>query len=584
MRFLNLNRSLARRARTPSRSRCVLTLEPLEARWCPSGVLFDPADNYAVGASPTGVAVGDFNGDGKPDLAVANYGANTVSVLLNNRAGGFGLAVNYPTSYVPIFIAVRDFNGDGKLDLAVANFGGKSVSVLLGDGAGGFAPAVNFEVGYNPASIAVGDFNGDGKLDLATANLESASVSVLLGDGAGGFQPAIDSPAGYLPVSVAAGDFNGDGKLDLAVAQANTSFVNVLMGNGSGGFARAVNVPAGGPYDVVVADFNGDGKADLAVADPNGGGTVGVLLGTGAGGFAPVANFPVGDAPLSLAVGDFNGDGRPDVAVANFGSNNVSVLLGNGDGGFAPAVNFPVGNHPESVAVGDFNGDSCTDLAVANGYSDTVSVLLNSAVGIAINDVIVARPNAGTAYTAFTVRLSKPSDTTLVLNYHTANGTAAAGADYQGAFGSLTFVPGQISQTIIVPVLGSNLADGNKTFSVVIGDASDGIITDGQATGTILSDLITASGRPLAAGAGKKFSGVVGSFTATNFTAAGDFSVFVDWGDGTTSAGTVVFDTATGQWDIVGSHKYGKQGTYAVRFVITNANGKTGTATSTLTT
>jgi hypothetical protein len=126
------------------------------------------------------VAVGDFNRDGIPDLAVANAGNNSVSVLLGNGSGGFGAATSYPVGSAPVSVAVGDFNHDGIPDLAVANANSNTVSVLLGNGSGGFGAATSYPVGSDPFSVAVGDFNRDGIPDLAVANQGSNTVSVLL--------------------------------------------------------------------------------------------------------------------------------------------------------------------------------------------------------------------------------------------------------------------------------------------------------------------------------------------------------------------------------------------------------------------
>ncbi|MEH2333752.1 FG-GAP-like repeat-containing protein, partial [Nostoc sp.] len=174
------------------------------------------------------VTVGDFNGDGKLDLATANRSSNNVSVLLGNGTGGFATATNF-TVNGPQSVTMGDFNGDGKLDLATANHYYNNVSVLLGDGTGGFATATNFTVNGHPVSVTVGDFNGDGKLDLATANHASNNVSVLLGDGTGGFATATNFTVGSNPRSVTVGDFNGDSKLDLAAANASSNTVSVLL-------------------------------------------------------------------------------------------------------------------------------------------------------------------------------------------------------------------------------------------------------------------------------------------------------------------------------------------------------------------
>ena len=351
---------------------------------------FQNAVNYPVGFSPNSVTVGDFNADGKLDLAVAGYGDNnsvSVSILLGNGDGSFQAAVNYAVgnyyfSSYPISVTVGDFNADGKLDLAVAIYLDYNVSILLGNGDGTFQPD-NYAVGTQPNSVTVGDFNGDGKLDLAVANYGSNTVSILLGNGDGTFQTAVNYAVYSSPPSVAVGDFNGDGKLDLAVANYDSDSVSILLGNGDGTFQTAVNYAVGsGPISVTVGDFNADGKLDLAVANEDSN-DVSILLGNGDGTFQNAGNYAVGSSPNSVTVGDFNGDGKLDLAVANYDSNNVSILRGNGDGTFQTAVNYAVGSKPRSVTVGDFNADGNLDLAVANVDSGNnyVSILLGNGDG-----------------------------------------------------------------------------------------------------------------------------------------------------------------------------------------------------------
>lgn len=360
---------------------------------------------FAVGTRPSSVALADFNGDGQLDVTVVNANDNTVAVFLGNGDGTFGAAPNSPftvnagllSTSVPISVTVGDFNGDGKADLAVTNVPfnplsvigaitghlGGAVGILRGNGDGSFQAASNFGTGGDvPVSVAVGDFNGDGKLDVAIANLNSGNVSVLLGNGGGSLAAAKNSPmhVGTRPSSVAVADFDGDGKLDLAVAAADDNSVPILMGNGDGTFTPNVNSPVAlgaRPASVALADLDGDGKLDLATADLLGS-TVSVSLGDGTGTFPTVTDYGVGRYPTSAAVEDFNKDGKLDLAVADSLSHMVSILLGNGNGTFAAARSFAVDSNPQSVAAGDLNGDGEPDLVVANLDSNTVSVLLNT--------------------------------------------------------------------------------------------------------------------------------------------------------------------------------------------------------------
>jgi hypothetical protein len=342
------------------------------------------ATELTVGANPRSVAVGDFNGDGKRDLAVV-VGYSSVSVLLGNADGTFQAAPDVGVGVCPLcrgarLVAVGDFNADGVQDLAVQT--GHFVEVVLGNGDGTFqAPSVSFGFFEAPQSLAVGDFNGDGVQDLAVADFVRG-VFVGIGNGDGTFTSAPKFFAGIHPWSLAVGDFNGDGAADLAVGDLASTTVRVLLSNGDGTFqaARSFNVGS----IVAAGDFNGDGALDLVT----GFGKSSVLLGNGDGTFQAAQPLDAGTGfPSVIAVGDFNRDRVPDLAVANAGSNNVSVLLGNGDGTFQAAQSFGVGTAPVVIAVGEFNAPvprglavhrkEAQDLVVTNSGSDSISVLIN---------------------------------------------------------------------------------------------------------------------------------------------------------------------------------------------------------------
>jgi hypothetical protein len=376
------------------------------------------------GLVTTSVAVADLNGDRKPDLVVANCsptgspncaGEGSVAVFLGNGDGTFQPAATYDSGGGNTqSVAVADVNGDGKPDLLVANEGSSTVGVLLGNGDGTFQSAIIYgSGGLYPQSIAVADVNGDGKPDLVVSNNcdigcspeNGGVVGVLLGNGDGTFQPAVpyNSGGGFLD-SVAVADVNGDGIPDLVVANEANGTVGVLLGNGDGTFQQVVTYSSGGadPTSVVVADVNGDRKPDLLVANcsASGGsgcidesvdGSVGVLLGNGDGTFqAAVAYDSGGSGALSVAVADVNGDGKPDLLVANFCGTGcsspgaVGVLLGKGHGIFA----HPVSLSPDatnSVAVADVNGDGKPDLLVATNDATGMG-----AVGVLLNNTDIA--------------------------------------------------------------------------------------------------------------------------------------------------------------------------------------------------
>ena len=319
----------------------------------------------SVGIGPSSVAVGDFNGDGYPDLAVVNTGGGSVTILYNNKSGGFPETANgsaagdvetLSVGSSPRSVTVGDFNGDGYPDLAVTNFVSSSVTIFYNNGSGGFAATTSgsaagdyetVSVGTQPGFIAVGDFNGDGHPDLALANYEGQSVTILYNDGSGGFAETTSGSAagdyetvnvGTRPESIALGDFNGDGHPDLALADYVGNSVTILYNNGSGGFAATTTGSAAGDYETV----------------------------------------SVGTEPYSVAVGDFNGDGYPDLAVTNFRGNNLQYLLNGGassPGKFASSRTVAVGSLPISVAVGDFNGDGRLDAVVTTETADAIDIL-----------------------------------------------------------------------------------------------------------------------------------------------------------------------------------------------------------------
>jgi FG-GAP-like repeat len=329
---------------------------------------FTNAADLPIG--PGSMAIGDFNGDGKQDLALGlTNNAPIVSIQLGDGLGGFSFSsdviVGSTSHSGPTSVAIGDFNGDGKQDLAAAT-STNTVSIRLGDGLGGFSGSTEVSVGFTPYSVAIGDFNGDGKQDLAVANRDSNTVSIRLGDGLGGFSGSTEVAVGGGPISVAIGDFNSDGKQDLAVANRDSNTVSIRLGDGlGGGFSGSTDVSVGSyPFSVAIGDFNSDGNQDLAVAniDTN---TVSIRLGDGLGGFSGSTEVSVGGSPLSVAIGDFNGDGNEDLAVTRNG-NTVSIRLGDGLGDFSGSTEVTVGFEAVSMAIGDFNEDGRQDLAVGN--------------------------------------------------------------------------------------------------------------------------------------------------------------------------------------------------------------------------
>jgi VCBS repeat protein/centrosomal CEP192-like protein len=360
------------------------------------GTFQNPPLLYISGLLPAGVVTLDVNGDGKPDLAVAGgYGVTSyfsLTTLINRGDGSFANPVSFPVLQFPYSAVTGDFNGDGKADIATTSFtptGG--VSVLLGKGDGTFQPHLDSPTGQSPTAIVAGDFNGDGKLDLVVADSSptNALLSTLIGSGDGTFQNKFSQTVPGILGSLAIGDFNGDGKLDMAAIIQGTSAVSIFLGHGDGTFAAPAQYPTGPmllspPYhNVLVGDFNGDGKLDLAAATDKG---IAILLGNGNGTFQPFSLVPSlftpGPGDDLLALADFNGDGKLDV-VKSTQTGIINVALGNGDGTFQQALGFQIPSilNTESAVVSDFNGDGKLDLAFASQSSDVVTILFGSGDG-----------------------------------------------------------------------------------------------------------------------------------------------------------------------------------------------------------
>ena len=341
-----------------------------------ASVGFPQMASYITGIWPYSVAAGDFNGDGKPDLAVANYGGQSVSVLPGNGDGTFGSAVTYALPGQANFVAVADFNGDGKQDLVVAC--PSYVSILLGNGDGTFQNPINRFVGVI-AALITGDFNSDGKTDIALVDEQvSGAMKVMLGNGDGTLQAPTTYGAGSSPRSIASGDFNGDGRTDLVVANFQSNTFSVYLGNGDGTFRNQVSYPCGTyPAAVQAGDFNGDGKLDLAI----GGSPLEVALGKGDGTFPSLITYPAVTSADAIAVADVNGDSKLDLAITRWTSGNgysLAVMPGNGDGTFQTALNLADGFRSTGILAADFNGDGRTDLAAATYGGNILAVLLGT--------------------------------------------------------------------------------------------------------------------------------------------------------------------------------------------------------------
>ncbi|CAF4262542.1 unnamed protein product, partial [Adineta steineri] len=389
-------------------------------------------------SSPICLSIGDFNNDGRSDLAVSNYGTHNIGILLGFGDGTFTNMTTYPTgneSY-PIYVVNGDFNNDHILDIAAANFRIDNVAIFLGYGNGRFTNAVTYSTGKNsdPSAIFVADFNSDNQTDLAIANSGSGNVGILYGKGDGSFQSVITYSAGFQshPDSIVCGYIDNDTYLDIVIADSSSDNIAILYGYENGTFGTAVSYTDptfSNPSALALNDVNYDNILDIIVtnfgtdnvgiltgdvygnftlgrfyqlvngADPkgittgmfdestrwnmfvaeSGTGTVDLLIRRSAAYFENILSYTTGSSPhpYAVIVNDFNNDNKSDVVAVDSAIDALGIYLGYGNGSFWPRTLFSVESnaHPVDAVVADFNQDNQLDIATANSYNDSISII-----------------------------------------------------------------------------------------------------------------------------------------------------------------------------------------------------------------
>ncbi|HEV7165542.1 MAG TPA: FG-GAP-like repeat-containing protein [Gammaproteobacteria bacterium] len=512
---------------------------------------------YSVGAVPTGIAVGDLNGDGVLDVVTADSGSNSMSVLLGNKDGTYQPRKVYRVGQNPSDIALVDLDHDGNLDAIVTNNDDNTVNIWWGDGKGGFSGSTLLQTGSGPHRIVTGDLDGDGNIDIAVVNWTGTSATIFYGDGQRHFTSQTLGSWGA-PDSIALGDLNGDHKLDIVIGgERETVYLNL----GNRQFKQTGNFQPGFHSDsVAIADINGDGKGDVISVSQHEA-VFNILYGFGDGTLDDNVNdiitYGLSGAATSLVLTDVNRDGILDAIVSygaslstssGAGSSAISVLIGTSDGHFLPRqdssiitavdrivaanlnnnqdvgligassstssmvllygnpgialaapVAYPVGNSPSGIAVGDLNRDGSPDLVTTNTVDNTISVLLGS-----VNGNYGSRTDFSVGTSPRRVRLADfNGDGNLdaaTVNSGSGNVTVLLGTG-TGIFGAQTIHPAGTSPTDLV------IADlhNSTTPDIAVADPGSGSVVTlvNSGTGTFTAGTtIPVSGTPFAIGAG----------------------------------------------------------------------------------
>jgi hypothetical protein len=468
---------------------------------------FAPRTDYDAGPEPSSVVSGDFNADGKLDLAVSHWTGQGVSALLGNGDGTF-LSPGYDSavsSYGVSMLVTGEFNGDGRLDLLAAAQDG--LHLLAGNNEGVFtrSQAAGWCC-YSEWRVATGEFNRDGALDfLLLAANPGWGATLFAGNNTGGFSGYAGSPGLPSPYYPVVADFNADGVLDSAWTNLSHASVSLLLGSGNYSFQNPTEFAAGqSPLGAAAADFTGDGRVDLAVANAASN-TISIFVNTPPPALS-VSNTSVveGNAlqvdaaftvtldPPSVAtvtVGYATADGTAAAGSDYvYKTGSLAFLPGETTKTVPVSVFGDTLFEPDETFFLNLSGANGADIAVARGRA----TIANDDTGFAlsVSDVSVTEGDSGPAEALFTVSMpvAVPAGQSVTVDYSTADGSARAGFDYQAVSGTLTFIEGQSSRTVPVPLLPDSTDESDETFTLTLANPSGALIVDGQGQATITDD------------------------------------------------------------------------------------------------
>lgn len=505
---------------------------------CPSNAF--TTSNLPLGSGLIEAQTADLNGDGAMDIVAEVANEDRVAVLLGAGDGTFLDPLYLSAPDAPVSGAIGDFNGDDIPDIAIANFGYGStnnISIFLGDGSGGFAPRRDINCGGRVRSVVVGDINRDGKLDLVATRYDLGNLATLRGLGNGTFAAPISVTTGTYPWTVQLGDLDRDGDLDAVVVNGGDNDISVFL-NTNGNLSARADYPVTTPYGLAVGDLNEDGKPDVAVTsgDAN---YVSVFIGNGNGSLGAKRSFPTADRPSLIVISDLNGDNHADLATANYYGGSASILLGDGGGAFAPRTDVTTAYNPYGIAAGDFDDDLRMDLVTAGG-SGMLTFLMNQCAPHRDHPPVVKAPKSVTTGEGAPVMVSVtasdpdgPAIATLTANVSglPLGHNATFVADPGNGSGTFHWTP--------------NYMDARATPYVVTFTATNGL--SGSASTKI---LVQNSNRAPVANAGGPYTAFVGAPVNLDGSASADpdgdaITYAWNYGDGNTGTGATPVHTYT---------------------------------------